>query len=110
LPRNDANTLFQTVQNNPNARNSTQVQSVLAGMGLQPVQDFEKTFARKLQPTDYYFNPKIGFLSLNQPLQPDEVLGIAYQYTYNGHVYQVGEFSQDVPPDSTASNTKVLFL
>jgi cell surface protein SprA len=30
------------------------VQSVLTGLGLQQVQDFEKTFARKLQPTDYY--------------------------------------------------------
>ncbi|HEY0749989.1 MAG TPA: cell surface protein SprA, partial [Chitinophagaceae bacterium] len=79
-------------------------------MGLQPVQDFEKTFARKLQPTDYYFNERIGFLSLNQPLQPDEVLGIAFQYTYNGKVYQVGEFSQDISPDSTGNSTKVLFL
>ena len=79
-------------------------------MGLQPVQDFEKTFARKLLPTDYYFNPQIGFLSLNQPLQPDEVLGVAFQYTYNGKVYQVGEFSQDVPPDTTGTTQRVLFL
>ena len=75
-------------------------------MDLIPVQDFEKTFARKLLPSDYYFNPQIGFLSLNQPLQPDEVLGVAFQYTYNGRVYQVGEFSQDVPPDTTGSYTK----
>lgn len=110
LPRNDANSLYQTVVNNPDARNSTKVQNVLMGMGMQPVQDFEKTFARKLQPTDYYFNPQIGFLSLNQQLQPDEVLAVAYQYTYNGRVYQVGEFSQDQPPDSTGNTTKVLFL
>ena len=79
-------------------------------MGLSPVQDFEKTFARKLQPTDYYYNPQIGFLSLNQPLQPDEVLGVAYQFTFNGRVYQVGEFSQDVPPDTTGNSQRVLFL
>jgi hypothetical protein len=35
-------------------------------MGLQPVQDFEKTFARKLQPTDYFFNERIG-LSFFEP-------------------------------------------
>ncbi len=110
LPANDANDLYRTVAQNPNARNSTEVQSVLTGMGLQPVEEFEKTFARKLQPTDYYFNPQIGFLSLNQQLQPDEVLGVAYQYTYNGKVYQVGEFSQDVPPDSSGNQQKVLFL
>ncbi|HEU4472364.1 MAG TPA: cell surface protein SprA, partial [Flavisolibacter sp.] len=111
LPDNNANTLYQTIASNAAARNSTQAQSVLTGLGgMEPVQEFEKTFGRKLQPTDYYFNPQIGFLSLNQPLQPDEVLGVAYQYTYNGKVYQVGEFSQDIPPDSSGNSTKVLFL
>ncbi len=110
LPRNDANSLYRSLLSNPTNRNSTRVQSALTGLGLQAVQDFEKTFARKLQLTDYYFNPQIGFISLNQPLQPDEVLGVAYQYTYNGKVYQVGEFSQDVPPDSTGTSQNVLFL
>lgn len=111
---NNANSLYSLLLANPDARNSSRVQSVLttdpAFLGMLPVQDFEKTFARKLQPTDYYFNPQIGFLSLNQPLQPDEVLGIAFQYTYNGRVFQVGEFSQDVPPDTTGTSQRVLFL
>jgi cell surface protein SprA len=110
LPRNDANNLYSTLISNPNYRNSSLVQSSLTGLGLLPVQDFEKTFARKLTSADYYFNDKIGFVSLNQPLQPDEVLGIAYQYTYNGRVFQVGEFSQDVPPDTTGTSQRVLFL
>src|SRR5215203_3843775 len=110
LPDNKANSLYETLLNAPAARNSTQVQSALIGVGLRPVDEFEKTFARKLLPSDFYFNPQIGFLSLNQPLQPDEVLGVAYQYTYNGQVHQVGEFSQDVPPDSTANSQPVLFL
>ncbi|HET9430607.1 MAG TPA: cell surface protein SprA, partial [Chitinophagaceae bacterium] len=111
-PFNNANNLYSNLLANPDTRNSSRVQSVLTGPGfnLSPVQDFEKTFARKLQSTDYYFNPQIGFLSLNQPLQPDEVLGVAYQYTYNGRVYQVGEFSQDVPPDTTGTLQRVLFL
>lgn len=110
LPRNDANSLYAELTSNPNYRNSTLVQNQLTTFGLLPVQDFEKTFARKLQSTDFYFNPQIGFLSLNQPLQPDEVLGVAFQYTYNGRVYQVGEFSQDVPPDSSGNSQKALFL
>jgi cell surface protein SprA len=112
LPSNKSNSLYQTLVNNAAiARNSTQVQTYLNGLnGMRPVQEFEKTFARKLQATEFYFNPQIGFISLNQPLQPDEVLAVAYQYTYNGRVYQVGEFSQDVPPDSTGNTTKVLFL
>jgi len=110
LPRNDANNLYGLLTGNPTYRNSSQAQSALTNLGLTPVQDFEKTFARKLQPTEYYFNPQIGFVSLNQPLQPDEVLGVAFQYTYNGRVYQVGEFSQDVPPDTTGNAQRVLFL
>lgn len=110
LPANNANGLYAALTSNPNARNSSLVQSVLTGAGLTAVQDYEKTFARKLLPTDYYFNPQIGFLSLQQPLQPDEVLGVAFQYTYNGRVYQVGEFSQDIPPDTTGATQKVLFL
>jgi cell surface protein SprA len=109
-PDNGSNDLYSTVTKTQGARNSSDVQSVLTALGLQPVQDFEKTFARKLLPTDYYFNPQIGFLSLNQQLQPDEVVGVAFQYTYNGTVYQVGEFSQDIPPDSSGNTTKILFL
>lgn len=110
LPYNNINSLYSLLTSNPANRSSSTVQSFLTSNGLRPVQDFEKTFARKLQPTDFYFNPQIGFISLNQPLMPDEVLGIAFQYTYNGRVYQVGEFSQDVPPDSSGTTQKVLFL
>ncbi|MEP6700273.1 MAG: cell surface protein SprA, partial [Bacteroidota bacterium] len=110
LPRNDANNLYSIITSNPNYRNSSLVQGQLTALGLLPVQDFEKTFARKLLSSDYYFNDRIGFISLNQPLQPDEVLGVAYQYTYNGRVFQVGEFSQDVPPDTSGTSQRVLFL
>ena len=110
LPRNDANNLYDLLKSNDSYRNSSMIQSALTGAGFSPVQDFEKTFARKLQPSEYYFNPQIGFVSLNQPLQPDEVLGVAFQYTYNGRVFQVGEFSQDVPPDTTGNTQRVLFL
>ena len=81
-PFNRANALYDMLLANPDARNSSRVQSVLTGpgFGLAPVQDFEKTFARKLLPSDYYFNPQIGFVSLNQPLQPDEVLAVVLEF------------------------------
>ncbi|MFT3936381.1 MAG: cell surface protein SprA [Chitinophagaceae bacterium] len=113
LPDNDVNTLYRTIINDPNARSSSFVTSRLASFGLSPVQDFEKTFARKLAASEYYYDPQVGYLSLNQPLQSDEVLGVAFRYTYNGQTKQVGEFSQDIPPDTTAAKTgnqKVLFL
>lgn len=50
--------------------------------------------ARKLdQGRDYQFNSQLGYISLNQRLSNDEVLGVAFQYTLNGEVYQVGEFA-----------------
>ncbi|MEO6838157.1 MAG: cell surface protein SprA, partial [Ginsengibacter sp.] len=110
LPDNRTNNEYSTIISNPNARSSSLINSQLMNLGLNPVQDYEQTFARKLDTTQYYYNPRVGFISLSQPLQPDEVLAVAYQYSYNGKIYQVGEFSQDVPPDSTTSNQKVLFL
>ncbi len=112
-PFNDANDLYRKIVNNPGSRSSSFVTTQLNSLGLRPVQDFEKTFARKLSPSDYFYNPQIGFLSLNQPLQSDEILGVDYQYSYNGKIYQVGEFSQDVAPDTTlvqSGNQKVIFL
>jgi len=51
--------------------------------------------ARKLLPNEYNLNPQLGYISLNQRLNNDEVLAVSYQYTVNGRVYQVGEFSND---------------
>ena len=110
LPQNGANDEYSNIISNSASRNSATVISELTSMGLQPVQDFEKTFARKLDSTEYTFDPQLGYISLNQQLQPDQVLAVAYQYTFNGRVYQVGEFSTDVPPDSSGSNPQILFL
>jgi cell surface protein SprA len=109
-PNNGTNNLLAKILGQSNPRNSATVYSNLVNIGLSPVQDFEKTFARKLDSTQYSYNRQLGMLSLSQPLQTDEVLAVAYQYTYNGRVYQVGEFSQDVPPDSSSASQKVLFL
>jgi len=111
LPSNGTNNLYSQLANDGGARYTGTVVSRLLALGLQPVQEFEKTFARKLDSTEYTLNRQLGYISLNQQLQPDEVLAVAYQYTYNGRVYQVGEFSQDVPPDqNNSANQQILFL
>ncbi|MCF8351603.1 MAG: cell surface protein SprA, partial [Bacteroidales bacterium] len=59
-------------------------------------EDFEKVeSARKLEPSEYTINSKLGFISLNTNLNSDQVLAVAFQYTKIGDtaVYQVGEFS-----------------
>jgi cell surface protein SprA len=110
IPTNGSNPLYSAIISNASNRDPARVYNNLITQGLQPVQDFEKTFARKLDSTQYTFHPKVGFISLSQPLQTDDVLAIAYQYSYNGKIFQVGEFSQDLPPDSTSATQKILFL
>ncbi|MCB9260908.1 MAG: cell surface protein SprA [Flavobacteriales bacterium] len=56
--------------------------------------------ARQLSPQEFTYNPQLGYISLNQALNTDEVLAVAYQYDYNGIVYTVGEFARDKPPTS----------
>lgn len=52
--------------------------------------------ARKLEEgRDYRLDTQLGYISLSQRLSNDEVLAVAYQYTYQGGVYQVGEFAND---------------
>ena len=65
------------------------------------------TYARKLADREFSFHPKLGYISLNNALNTDEVLAVSYRYTYNGVEYQVGEFSTDVPFDQSAP--KLLF-
>jgi cell surface protein SprA len=72
--------------------------------------DFEKIQARKLNPSEYRYNPELGFISLNIRMDQDEVIGVAYEYTYNGKRYQVGELSQDIENVDTTGDQKVLFV
>ncbi|WP_027125685.1 cell surface protein SprA [Gelidibacter mesophilus] len=52
--------------------------------------------ARKLiEGYDYTLQTQLGYISLNQRLQNDEVLAVAFQYTVGNTVYQVGEFAND---------------
>ena len=58
--------------------------------------DFEKVEnARRLSNTEFSLNSKLGFISLNVSLNPNQTLAVAYQYTIVGSndIYQVGEFS-----------------
>jgi cell surface protein SprA len=60
------------------------------------------TYARKLTGSEYQFHPQLGYLSLNNALNADEVLAVAYRYTFNGQEYQVGELSTDMSFEASA--------
>ncbi|MDG3582581.1 cell surface protein SprA [Galbibacter pacificus] len=67
--------------------------------GYNPSQGFDYSIlenARKLESgREYQLDTQLGYISLNQRLSNDEVLAVAFQYTYQGQVYQVGEFAND---------------
>ncbi|MGC9341096.1 MAG: cell surface protein SprA, partial [Bacteroidales bacterium] len=93
-PRNDKNDLYDQMTTGAysGARNINNVTSVLAPFTLG--KDYEKIEnARRLNPREFDLNEKLGYISLNSALNADEVLAVAYEYTYNGRTYRVGELS-----------------
>ena len=52
--------------------------------------------AQKLRENiDYQIHPQLGYISLTQKLDNDEILAVAFQYTVGDQVFQVGEFAND---------------
>ncbi len=110
LPRNNANSydpellISGTGALNDNVRDIATVDNAfnttnasIFDPGYNPSQGTDYAIlenARKLElGRDYDFNSQLGYISLNQRLSNDEILAVAFQYTYNGNVYQVGEFA-----------------
>lgn len=79
------------------------------GFGLKQIRDFEKVRARLLSPSEYTYNDQLGFVSINLNVQPDQVVGVALEYTYNGKPYKIGEFTSEVP-NGDSLNQNVLFV
>lgn len=106
--QNSANNLFSTILANPlQARGDLTVDSYLNTLGLQKNVDFEHVRARKLDAREYTYNAQLGYISLNTQLLPEQVLGVAYQYIYNGKTYRVGELLDD---NSGVAQDQVIFL
>ena len=100
-PMNNSNSLYAEIKNGyPDARNInlvTQALEPLSVYGIEGGQDYVKIeSARKLTSSEYTLNSQLGYISLKSKLNADEMIAVAYEYTYNGQVYQVGEFSGDV--------------
>ncbi|OWP64985.1 cell surface protein SprA [Hymenobacter amundsenii] len=108
LADNPANTELATIQGLPGFRDEIAIDNLLRD-NLQLVKnvDFEHVRARKLDPREYTYNAQLGYLSLNTQLLPEQVLGVSYQYIYNGKTYTVGEIQNDY---SQVGNNQVVFL
>ena len=107
--QNSANGLYaQLTSTYADARNIDQTTSVLDGHdGLEGGTTYEKLeSARLLNSSEYTLNSAMGYISLKTALQTDQVLAVAYEYTYNSQTYQVGEFASDV----TGNTTNALYV
>src|SRR5574344_1645029 len=94
-----------------NIRNINNISSMLQGMGFVAGQNYEKIeSARKLNPSEYSYNSRLGFISLNQPLTNDQVLAVAFRYQIIGDttIYQVGEVSDEGVNDPNTLVVKLL--
>ncbi len=108
-PDNKTNGLYEAVRATA-FRDLQQTSTALEGMnGMEGGSDFEKIeSARLLNSSEYTLNSALGYISLKSALNQDEVLAVAYEYTYNGAVYQVGEFSTDGSEELRAPNALAL--
>ncbi len=93
--RNSSNNLYDLVTQL--SRNPDEIGNLMINtLGFENGSDFEVLRAsRELQPSEYELNADLGYVSLKTPLRNDEVMAVAFEYTYNGRKYQVGELNED---------------
>ncbi|NML57775.1 T9SS outer membrane translocon Sov/SprA [Chryseobacterium cheonjiense] len=110
LPNNDQPgfNLYSAVNALPGLRDASTAYNAIKGANL-PVasggtaayQDGEEFIfnkkARRLNTNEYILQPQLGYISLNQKLNDNQLLAVSFSYTVNGsnQVYKVGEFSEE---------------
>ena len=110
-PSNMSNTLYTTIVNEyTGARDISQVFSALSNINnFNGGRDYEKLESARLLPSsEYTVNKALGTISLKTSLQTDQVLAVAFEYTFRGKTFQVGEFSTDQKDNKSCLYVKTL--
>lgn len=111
-PDNAANPLYRQMGGTYSAiRDINQVTNVFSPLSpdFSSGRDYEKIEnARLLSPSEYTLNEKLGYISLNQALNSDEVLAVAYEYTVRGEIFTVGELTSNALTPPAALIVKML--
>jgi cell surface protein SprA len=126
IPRNEANNLYSILTNTVDGlileRNIDKVSSLLTSRVRGTINSANPDSvymigsrdyniirnARRLNNSEYTFNPRLGYISLNQQLNNDQSLAVSYQFTYGNKIFQVGEFSDNVPDNKQLVVSKLL--
>jgi cell surface protein SprA len=114
LPDNNVNDLYNRLRtDSTNTRRIDKVINALEGTRYELSQgrDFMKRAMKRLQPSEYTYNAKLGTLSINN-VERQQVVGVAFTYFYNGQgPFQVGEFAENVANVTGADSiSQVIFI
>lgn len=99
---NSLNRIYEVIAPNPKIRDVSSVKSVFddysnEGNVFYQGRDYVTLEnARPLSAREFTVNRELGYISLNSPLRNDEILAVAYVYSYKGEIKKVGEMSNDV--------------
>ncbi len=100
VPGNNANNEYATLVSRIDSasRSIDAINTALENIsGISGGVDYEKlASARLLSSSEYTVNEALGYITLKTGLQTDQVLAVAFEYTYGGRTYQVGEFASDL--------------
>ncbi|HPQ20416.1 MAG TPA: cell surface protein SprA [Saprospiraceae bacterium] len=123
LPDNDVSDFYKNLIANQNVQDVDKVsRELVTNYNLTENRDFEIFQGRLLNPSEYTYNEKLGYISLNLKLRPNQRMGVVYEYYYNekpDSVFTVGDFygaeqvpsSADLQQDSCATGpTKIKFI
>jgi cell surface protein SprA len=95
IPSNDVNYLYENVAGDGNNRTlHTNTLNNYQTYGFVNGRDYvDLGGAKMLSDRDYTLHPTLGYISLNIKLDPTQCLAVAYEYTFGGRTYKVGELS-----------------
>ncbi len=111
---NEANVLWDKIITDPLLNSTSSVidqfkKSQYASLNMKVGVDYNILLnGRRLTEQEFTINRQLGYISLNQSLNNDEILGVAYEYTYNGRVFKVGQLSRDNPPGPTGQGSDLV--
>lgn len=106
MPDNRANSLYNNLLSWQELRKIENVADVLNGRMKAGVEYEKLESARRLTESEYTLNSQLGYITLNSRVGNDEIVAVAFEYTYQGKVYRVGEFASDV----NEGETQTLFV
>lgn len=108
---NDEEGVYNSLYSNVKGmRNLETLPNDLVGLGMRNGTDYAViNNARKLEPEEYRFHPELGYISLNTIVRLNEVIAVAYQFSYNGRNYTVGEIP-GINSDTATNSPLILKL